>query len=111
MKKISTIIAICIALISTMGCDPCAKINCQNGGICDNGKCDCPPGYSGSQCQNYDPCYNKTCLNGGTCINGSCNCLAGYSGENCQTRSACYFDNMGTVTVTNNSARRLIYAN
>lgn len=86
------------------GCDPCKNTNCQNGGVCDNGTCDCSPGYSGVKCQNYDPCYNTKCSNGGVCVNGTCNCPTGYSGSNCQFRSACYFDNTGTISVQNLSA-------
>ncbi len=109
MKNISKMIIISLTMILVMGCDPCANTNCQNGGVCDNGKCDCPPGYSGSQCQNYNPCYNVTCQNGGTCVNGNCNCPTGYYGSNCQFRSACYFDNTGTISIYNNSASRFVY--
>ena len=63
--------------------DPCATVSCFNGGVCQSGTCDCPPGYSGSQCQISDPCYNITCFNGGTCANGTCNCPTGYSGSDC----------------------------
>lgn len=65
--------------------DPCANVSCFNGGVCQSGTCDCPPGYSGSQCQISDPCYNITCFNGGTCANGTCNCPPGYSGSDCST--------------------------
>ena len=30
--------------------DPCANIKCLNGGTCANGLCNCPNGYSGSDC-------------------------------------------------------------
>lgn len=63
--------------------DPCANISCFNGGVCQSGTCDCPPGFSGAQCQIADPCHNITCFNGGTCANGSCNCPSGYSGSDC----------------------------
>ena len=91
------------------GCDPCKNTNCQNGGVCDNGTCDCSPGYSGVKCQNYDPCYNTKCTNGGVCVNGTCNCPTGYSGSNCQFRSACYFDNTGTISISNKSVNRYVY--
>lgn len=65
--------------------DPCDNINCFNGGVCTGGLCDCPPGFSGSRCQDADPCYNITCLNGGNCINGVCDCPPGFSGAACQT--------------------------
>lgn len=63
--------------------DPCEKVTCYNGGVCKDGRCDCPPGYSGVQCQVADPCYNITCYNGGTCANGQCNCPTGYGGSDC----------------------------
>ena len=31
--------------------DPCKKVNCKNGGTCNDGDCNCKPGYSGSECQ------------------------------------------------------------
>lgn len=86
MKIISIIISTCLTLLLAVGCCP----ECQNGGICNNGTCDCPPGYSGSLCQNYNPCYNVTCQNGGVCNNGKCNCPPGYSGSQCQNYNPCY---------------------
>lgn len=63
--------------------DPCSSVVCYNGGVCVSGFCDCPPGYSGDQCQTADPCYNITCYNGGICVNGLCDCPTGYSGADC----------------------------
>ena len=63
--------------------DPCADVGCLNGGVCVDGSCNCPGGYSGPTCATFDPCYNVTCLNGGTCANGSCNCPEGYTGSDC----------------------------
>jgi hypothetical protein len=34
--------------------NPCDKINCQNGGTCSNGKCNCKGGYTGDNCE-IDP--------------------------------------------------------
>lgn len=31
--------------------DPCEGITCVNDGVCINGTCDCPTGYSGAACQ------------------------------------------------------------
>lgn len=31
--------------------DPCKSIECLNGGQCVNGRCECPPGYTGDRCQ------------------------------------------------------------
>ena len=29
----------------------CDGVQCQNGGVCVSGNCDCPPGYEGNRCQ------------------------------------------------------------
>lgn len=30
--------------------DPCARVTCLNGGTCANGSCNCPTGFTGSDC-------------------------------------------------------------
>lgn len=40
--------------------DPCAGINCQNGGVCVNGDCNCPDGYTGTFCQTQLPTQTMT---------------------------------------------------
>lgn len=102
MKSFSIFIIFFICVLGSCT-DPCKKMNCQAGN-CVDGKCDCPPGYSGANCQYHDVCYNVKCQNGGTCNDGSCNCPTGYYGQYCQYRSACYFDNTGTISVQNLSA-------
>jgi hypothetical protein len=57
---------------------------CKNGGSCISGKCNCPAGYSGTNCEKYDPCAAVSCKNGGNCIDGTCNCPEGFSGNNCE---------------------------
>ena len=34
--------------------DPCKDVTCQNGGVCVDGTCDCPDGYSGTSCEVAD---------------------------------------------------------
>jgi len=31
--------------------DPCEDVDCYNGGWCDDGDCECPPGTYGDNCQ------------------------------------------------------------
>ena len=68
----------------------CTKDNCQdaiclNGGICNNGTCQCEEGYSGEHCDSYDLCFKVVCENGGHCELGDCICPPGWTGTNCQT--------------------------
>merc|ERR1712218_108690 len=69
--------------------DPCANVNCQNGGVCNNGVCTCPAGCSGTYCESCDPCKNVNCMNGGVCNNGKCICPAGCSGTYCESCDPC----------------------
>jgi len=60
--------------------DDCETVSCFNGGSCDNGLCNCPTGFSGTDCSNL------VCQNGGTNnADGSCNCPSGFTGANCET--------------------------
>lgn len=46
-----------IAMMLMLACkpDPCEAINCQNGGTCnEDGRCDCPEGFEGQQCEIFD---------------------------------------------------------
>lgn len=38
------------------GCrqDPCETVECQNGGACVEGICNCPEGFEGSLCEEFD---------------------------------------------------------
>jgi hypothetical protein len=42
--------------------DPCATISCLNGGRCVDGRCDCPPGYTGDRCQTRARMSGEDCL-------------------------------------------------
>jgi hypothetical protein len=85
MRQLTILFFFTAFLTVFSGCkkDPCETTTCLNGGVCNDGDCDCPAGYSGAQCETFDNCFNVTCLNGGTCVNGQCNCPEGYSGADC----------------------------
>jgi hypothetical protein len=74
----------------------CENVSCQNNGTCSEGKCSCPDGYSGYQCENYDPCFSSTCMNGGTCQAGTCVCPQGYTSSNCSQQVT-----PSKITITN----------
>ncbi len=82
MKKIIylSLFLLSVGLVTFNACtDPCGDVVCNNGGICDEGICDCPEGFSGTNCE-IDLCAD--CTNG-TCTTGECVCAPGYEGENC----------------------------
>lgn len=74
--------------------DECADITCLNGGECVDGSCDCPPGYSGEDCNEFDTgggdggsaCEGVECENGGYCEGGNCICPQGYEGAECENQ-------------------------
>jgi hypothetical protein len=37
-------------LLTACSSDKCKDVNCQNGGTCDNGTCNCSNGYEGTDC-------------------------------------------------------------
>jgi hypothetical protein len=55
MKKLKQaqllILSLSFILVFLSCGDPCKKITCQNDGICNDGDCECKPGYSGDECQ------------------------------------------------------------
>ncbi|MEM6262971.1 MAG: hypothetical protein AAGI38_10720 [Bacteroidota bacterium] len=71
--------------------DGCDDLNCQNGGVCVDGSCDCPEGVLGKECEIVlDPCDVKACVAGqtDTCAVGAsgarCVCSFGFEGEQCE---------------------------
>ena len=56
MKNIKVFILCCLsmgAIVAFSSCedDPCETVVCQNDGVCSDGVCDCPDGYSGTLCE------------------------------------------------------------
>lgn len=77
-------------IFALSGCDKCKDLNCENGGTCVDGECQCPSNYSGENCETFVPCLNVTCNNGGACdpATGECVCAQGYEGPTCSEISA-----------------------
>ncbi len=67
--------------------DPCAPIECQNGGTCEaqgsDATCRCAQGFLGDRCEERDPCAGVWCSSHGECVGGTCQCTDGYSGDSC----------------------------
>lgn len=50
MKKV--MLFTIVAMLS-FACDPCRKVECDNGGTCNDGECLCDAWYAGENCENY----------------------------------------------------------
>ena len=72
----------------------CEGIECQNGGTCVEGQCDCPENSAGDRCQILSCGNDIPCYNGGTCNGETCQCsqedgIAKYHGVSCDIPAAC----------------------
>jgi len=102
-KLLSIMAALCVAICFTSCKDDCEDVNCFNGGACVEGDCECPTGFTGSDCgtQITDECPNG-CKNEGQCSNGTCDCTDGWSGSDCGNKLISGDDLIvtGEVTIT-----------
>ncbi len=85
MSKLFPILMMAVLFASSCS-NPCEDVICLNGGVCDDGTCICPEGFTGDNCQlaAATACDTVVCFNGGVCIDGACLCPSGYTGTNCE---------------------------
>lgn len=62
------------------------SLDCGPNGVCENGKCRCNSGWTGSLCDQL-PC-DKRCAEHGQCKNGTCVCSQGWNGRHCTLRKS-----------------------
>ncbi|MEZ4688433.1 MAG: calcium-binding EGF-like domain-containing protein [Bacteroidia bacterium] len=91
MNRFSIFLFVIFSLSSFSCGDECADISCENGGICVDGRCDCPTGFTGQRCEvKIDPCTQLQCVNADTCLVDNqgvarCMCKQGYEGIRCDS--------------------------
>lgn len=93
------LLSICILTFLTESCSPmdedmCSAMECNTGTLNqETCTCDCPEGFSGTNCETEDFCVtqNVICENEGTCVDGTCECPEGYSGTSCEIEDRAQF--------------------
>lgn len=97
----------------TVSCTPQedCTLDCLNNGVCIDGDCYCPNGFTGIDCgleieidttsPTILPCDTVSCFNGGTCLDGDCECTDGFGGADCSLTYAQLLN--GSYIVANQS--------
>jgi hypothetical protein len=120
MKTTFVLLAALLSLWGLSGCeeDPCENRDCQNGGVCIDGRCDCPDTFTGVTCElSLDPCLSKNCVSAQTadCVsNGevaTCICEQGYEGALCSDPWTDKYPGRYEVTETCNGETQVFFAN
>lgn len=95
MKNLIPVLLAACLLLPACKTDVCEGTVCENGGVCEDGLCDCPDGYVGQLCEiELDACDLKGCDATGTdtCLISSvtgeanCICASGFEGDKCLDR-------------------------
>ncbi|MFT6211471.1 MAG: hypothetical protein ACJATE_002107 [Bacteroidia bacterium] len=101
MKQFLSFVFLCSLTLIACNTDQCVDVNCLNDGICNDGNCECPVGFTGDNCElAIDPCQTVSCNLNGVCVDGQCVCDEGYEGENCLTLSTRKFTGSYNVEET-----------
>lgn len=85
MKRLLLLFAAAIFLLGTLeSCNQCRGVDCDNGGTCNDGECDCLKGFEGDNCEIKDICVlNDVVCVFGECEEGICNCNEGIELADC----------------------------
>ena len=108
-----TFLSICLLSIAFFSscCSDCDHIECQNGGVCNGGICDCTEGWGGDNCQTAISCsvvtcgVNQTCVVDSTTNTANCECLLGWASD---ATGECSID-ISTILTGGNNANGTFY--
>jgi hypothetical protein len=99
MRNYLNLFFVATGLILMMASCACSGVDCQNGGTCNDGKCDCLKGYYGDNCELKDFCeLDEVVCVYGDCEEGICNCEDGYEKEDCSVAARDKF--LGVYNIT-----------